>query len=96
MSDNTAVAEKDLPELMMPTYENAPEDVDSAIQRILHVEMLLEDLSRAVEIAQISGQWAMVDGFRSTADEYLRGKIQIKQPDQGDLKITIITDEETK
>jgi len=79
-----------LPGIPMPTYVNAPETLEDAVQRILQVEMLLEDLSRAAEIASITGQYNIVEGFRSSADEYLKGKIQIEQPDMGEFKLTVI------
>jgi C4-type Zn-finger protein len=90
---NTAVNEKDLPAIPEPTYVNAPATVEEAVQRLLQVEMLLEDLSRAVEIAQITGQINLVEGFRNSADEYLKTKIQIEQPDMGDFKVTIVTND---
>jgi hypothetical protein len=94
MSKNstTTVDEKDLPNLA-PTYENAPETVEEAVQRLLRVEMILEDLSRAVEIASITRQMDMLDGFKQTADDYLTGKIQIVQPDGGDLNLTVVEGE---
>lgn len=96
MSDNTAVSEKDLPAIPMPTYVNAPETLEDAVERLLHVEMLLEDMSRAAEIAAITGQFNIIEGFRTSADEYLKGKIQIEQPDMGDFKLTVITDDKTE
>jgi hypothetical protein len=56
--------------------------------------MLLEDLSRAVEIASITRQIDMLDGFKQSADDYLVGKIIIQQPDMGEFKLTVITDKE--
>ena len=92
----TAVDEKDLPAIPEPTYENAPETLEDAIERLLKVEMLLEDLSRAVEIASITRQLDMLDSFKQTADDYLAGKVQIVQPDMGEFKVTVITDEEVE
>jgi hypothetical protein len=89
MSENTEVKEKDLP-VPEATYINAPEDLVQARDRILAVEMALEDLSRAVEIAQITGSWEILDTFRSTANEVLSTKIEIVQPDLGDIKIQTI------
>jgi hypothetical protein len=91
MSDNTAVSEKDLPAIPMPTYVNAPETLEDAVQRILQVEMLLEDMSRAAEIAAITGQFNIIEGFRTSAEEYLKGKIQIEQPDMGEFKLTVVS-----
>ena len=98
MSNTTSVDEKDIPKLE-PVYHNAPETLEDAIQRILHVEMLLEDLSRATEIASITRQFEILDGFKRTADDYLAGKITIEQPTAEDLKLTVVegeVSEETK
>ena len=89
MSETTEVKEKDLP-APEATYVNAPEDLVQARDRILAVEMALEDLARAVEIAQITGSWDILDTFRSTANEVLSTKIEIVQPDLGDIKIQTI------
>jgi hypothetical protein len=89
--NTTAVDEKDIPALPEPTYHNAPEDVPSAIERIMELEMRLEDLSRAVEIAQITRQFEILEGFKSQADECLQSKIVIEQPDYGPMKITVLT-----
>lgn len=88
--DSTNVKESDIPALV-PTYVNAPEDLDSAVQRILKAEMLMEDMARAAEIAQITGQWNILESFVSQANEYLAGKIQIEQPDHGPMKIRVVT-----
>ena len=92
----TSVDEKDLPALPEVEYANAPETLEDAIQRILHVEMLLEDLARAVEIAQVSGQFNILDGFRTSAEDYLTGKITVHRPDLGDFKVTVIEGEISK
>lgn len=91
----TEVAKKDLPDIPEPAYINAPKTLEDAVQRILQLEMLLEDMSRAVEIAQITGQINLVESFYNSANEYLKDKIQIQQPDLGEFKITLITDEES-
>lgn len=90
---NTAVKEEDLPQLPEIVYVNAPETIGDAVKRILELEMRLEDLSRACEIAAITGQFNLLDGFRSSADETLKSKIVIQQPDMGEFKVTIVTDE---
>jgi len=94
--NTTAVDQKDIPALPTPTYHNAPEDVPSAIQRIMELEMRLEDLSRAVEIAQITRQFEILEGFKSQADECLQSKIVIEQPDYGPMKITVLTNGKEK
>lgn len=88
--ESTQVAQQDMPSLE-PTYVNAPDDLDQAVDRILHVEMLLEDLVRATEIAQITNQWHMLDSFVSQANDYLAQKIQIQQPDFGPMHIQVVT-----
>lgn len=90
---NTAVKEEDLPQLPEVVYVNAPETIGDAVKRILELEMRLEDLSRACEIAAITGQFNLLDGFRASADEALKSKIVIEQPDMGEFKVTIVTDE---
>lgn len=77
-------------EFPTPEYKNAPEDLDTAIQRIMSLEMALEDLSRAIEIAVISRQFDLVDGFRARADEMLQDKITIVEPERGPMKIAVI------
>jgi hypothetical protein len=89
----TVVAEKDIPELPQVTYHNAPESIDQAIERILELEMRLEDLSRACEIASITRQFELLEGFQNQANECLERKIQIEQPDHGEMKLTVITGE---
>ena len=94
MSNNgtTVVAEKDIPALPQPVYHNAPETLEAAIERIMEVEMRLEDLSRASEIAGITRQFEILDSFKREADECLEKKIVIEQPSSGqDMKLTVIT-----
>jgi len=91
--NTTAVDEKDIPQLV-PTFRNAPDTIAEAIERIMELEMRLEDLSRAVEIAQITRQLDIVDGFRQQADDCLQKKITIEQPGNGeDMKLTVVTGE---
>lgn len=90
---NTAVQEKDLPQLPEIVYVNAPETIGDAVKRILELEMRLEDLSRAIEIATITRQIDMLDSFKRDADECLERKIVIQQPDMGEFKVTIVTNE---
>ena len=79
------------------TYLNAPLDLDAAIQRIMDVEMRLEDLARAAEIASITRQFEILEGFVSSANECLVNKITIDRPIPDEpMKITIITDEKEK
>jgi hypothetical protein len=88
----TAVNEKDLP-VPEAKIVGAPETLELAVDRIMELEMRLEDLVRACEIASITRQLEMVDSFAMAAQESLKSKIQIEQPTAEDLKITVITDD---
>ena len=87
----TQVDKKDLPE-KQTTFVNAPKDLETAIKRIFDLEMALEDLSRAVEIATYSGQLSIIDSFKRAADQALETKIQIVHK-ENDFKLTILTDD---
>jgi hypothetical protein len=89
----TEVDEAELLKKYLPTYINAPEDLEQARDRILEIEMALEDLARAVEIAQITNNWSMLDSFRQTTETVLQGKIEIVQPDQSDMKLNVVIDD---
>ena len=92
--NTTAVDEKDLPMEPQVTYTNVPADIDAAIQRILKLEMSLEDMSRAFEIVGVTGQLSILDSFKIAAELVLESKIQIVQPDMNeDFKLTVITNE---
>ena len=93
MSDNTAVDKRDLPADQKPIYHNAPEDVEQAVERIMELEMRLEDLVRATEIAEASGQWHIIGGFRLDADSALKNKITVEYPQSDQPNITLITGE---
>lgn len=82
--------------LPVPEYKNVPGDLESAIQRIMTLEVALEDLARAVEIAIISRQFELVEGFRSRADELLINKIIIEHPSDSEFKLTIIDNGSSK
>lgn len=77
-------------QLPVPEYKNAPADLESAIQHIMTLEMALEDLARAVEIATISRQFNLIEGFMSRANKLLVNKIIIEQPIDNEFKLTII------
>ncbi len=79
------------------TYLNAPADMDAAIERIMELEMRLEDLARAAEIVEITRQFELFEGFRRAADEALVNKITIDRPiPEEKMKITIITNDKEK
>ena len=73
------------------TFHNAPTSLVDAVKRIMELEMRLEDLSRSVEIAEITGQLNMVEGFRRSADECVENKITYKREANGDIKLNVIT-----
>jgi|688.fasta_scaffold619242_2 hypothetical protein len=64
--------------------------------KLLSTEDALEDMSRAAEIAEISGQFEMMSTFVRQANEVLAERII--RPDTsvkaGDYKMTVITDDE--
>lgn len=64
-------------------------------QRLLTTEDALEDIARAAEIAEITGQMEMMSTFVSQANEVLRDRIV--RPDTSvtadNYKMTIITDD---
>lgn len=80
-------------QLPVPKLINAPEDLDSAVARIQDLETALDDLSRAVEIAIITKQFNLVEGFRSRAEEMLKTKIVVEHPNLGPMKIAIVESE---
>lgn len=92
---NTKVDEKDLPDVSHVNYVNAPDTLEAAIERIMELEMRLEDLSRATEIAMITRQFDMVESFKASADLALETKITLDHGTLEDFKLTVITDEKT-
>ena len=93
VATTTSVPEKDIPKAPEPILHGAPETIEDAIKRILELEMKLEDLSRAAEIASITRQFEILDSFKTEADRCLESKITIEQPSTADLKLTVITGE---
>lgn len=92
VAGTTAVPEKDIPQMPEVTLHNAPETLEAAIERIMELEMKLEDLSRASEIASITRQFEILESFKREADSCLEKKIVIEQPGSGeDMKLTVIT-----
>ena len=58
--------------------------------RLLAREQALDDLSRAVEIAEITHQFQLVSSFRAAADEQLQDRIIVPAiGEHEDLKIKI-------
>ena len=69
---------------------NAPEDYASAVERIMELEMRLEDLARAAEIVEITRQFELFEGFRNEANTALTTKITYKREHNGDMNITVV------
>lgn len=63
--------------------------------RLIHTEDALEDITRAAEIVEITGQKEMLSTWISQSNEFLKNRIV--RPDSSiaadQQKITIITDE---
>lgn len=57
------------------TIKSARPIIDELQVRLMRAEDLLQDLSRAVEIAQYSGQYNLVEGFRQAAEEHLQDRL---------------------
>lgn len=97
MSTNTdtAVSEKDLNQRAGNdvTYENLPETLEDAIDRLFKAEMHIEDLVRSLEIAEACGNYRMLTSFVDEAKEYLENKIKIIRGDTGPIKITVVEDD---
>ena len=96
MSTENTVEEQDmldaLKELVAANkivYTNAPTDLDEAIERLYRVEILLEDLARGAELAEIVQDPKLTNVFRLAAEEYLVDKLQEVEKETKDLKIQI-------
>jgi hypothetical protein len=73
-------------------YHNAPENLDSARDRIMELEMRLGDLHRACEIAVVCKDFSLMESFLAPSEEALANKIVVEYPQTGPMKITIVTD----
>jgi hypothetical protein len=92
-ADSTAVPEKDLPAEPASTLLNLPEDMDAAISRIMELEMRLDDLARAAEIAEACRDINMLGPFAKAAMTSLEKKITIEHKQQ-DINITVVVDDD--
>jgi hypothetical protein len=70
-------------------YNNAPADYDTAIERLLYAERLLEDLARGAELAEIVSDPRLATVFRVAAEEYLVTKVTVVEKEQKEMKIQI-------
>lgn len=58
--------------------------------RLLAREQCLDDIARAVEIAEITRQFQLVTSFREAAEEMLKERIQVElEGENQDLKVRI-------
>jgi len=77
-----------------PQWNNLPENLESAIERIKELERGLEDLDRSVEIAIAMRQLNLIEGFSDTAKELLKNKITPIHSDGNPIKIVLLTDKD--
>ena len=64
-------------------------------KRIWKLERALDDLGRAAEIAQYSGQYSVIDTYRAEAEELLKDRITLPELDTSmeSTKYRILTGE---
>lgn len=75
--------------------KDARKIVEDLQVRLMQCEMHLEDLARCAEIVQMTNQFHLLSSFTSAANEYLKDKVEMPEQDTGDMKIKIITDDQT-
>lgn len=85
---NTPGTDHMMPEKLL----NVPATLEDAVARIRALETALDDLNRASEIAQYSGQYAVTESFRAAATDLLATKIQVDHSDPVKINLTIITE----
>lgn len=92
-SDTSVVDKEKMPDMVYTNDQltNLPETLDAAIARIMALEMSLDDLARASDIARYSGQFEVLDSFIASANEILETKIGVKEQEPTEMKITIIS-----
>ena len=78
----------DLKAQYAPTYTNAPETIEDAIERILELELRLADLHRAAEIAVAVKDFSLIEGQMPEAEKTLETKIIVEYP-QGTPNIVV-------
>lgn len=79
---------------MYKDWNNLPEDLESAIERIMTLESALDDLDRSVEIAVAMNQVHLINSFSERAKELLTNKIVPVFDDSGEpVKILVVTDD---
>lgn len=73
--------------------KKARDIVDAQQRRIWQLEMALDDLARACEIAQYSQQYNLTETFRQAANELLEDRLVVPEEENKPLKIQIVTGE---
>jgi hypothetical protein len=73
--------------------KKAREIVDAQQRRIWQLEIALDDLARACEIAQYSQQYNLTETFREAANELLEDRLVVPEEENKPLKIQIVTGE---
>ena len=75
--------------------KEAREHILNFQKRLFKCEEVLDDLTRAVEIAVVSGQYQLIHGFLQDAQETLKDRLVMPEPSQEDLDrpVTIIEDD---
>jgi hypothetical protein len=73
--------------------KKAREIVDAQQRRIWQLELALDDLARACEIAQYSQQYNLTETFREAANALLEDRLTVPEQEQTPLKVQIITGE---
>lgn len=66
-------------------------------ERLLHTEDVLEDMTRAAEIVEITGQTEMLSTWIQQSNEFLKDRVvrpdsSVSAPEKG--KMVIVTDDE--
>lgn len=70
--------------------EKAQDTIKILQERLLAREQALDDLARAVEIAEITKQFQLVTSFREAAETMLQDRIVVlSEGDNQDLKVRI-------
>ena len=75
--------------------KDARKIVEDLQVRLMQCEMHLEDLARCAEIAQMTQQFHLMSSFTAAANEYLKDKLEMPEVEPKEMKINIITNDET-
>lgn len=79
---------------MYQDWNNLPEDLEAAIERIMTLEAALDDLVRAVEIGSTMSNFDYTRSFAERGSELVANKIVPVFDDSGEpVKILVVTDD---